>query len=115
MSKTPKFLICENPMVDSGLFILHTRTPLLLAQVLHFDTEEERMEAQKLVEVGSHTTLDEDEHVLLNAMWMIPSEKLTAMTAQERADSLAKLMSRMADWYHAYCKWEDGQHESTLG
>lgn len=32
-----------------------------------------------------------------------------AYTAQETADKLAKLMSRMGDWYHAYLKWEDDQ------
>ena len=116
MSKTPKFLIARNPMAGEKyghrVFILHAREPVMLAEVFHFELDEEEiwMACKSQFKVGSSVTYTyQDELICIGSLWMVENEKLRAMDAQARADYLAKLMSRMGDWYHAYLKWEDEQ------
>lgn len=93
-------MICENPMVDDDrVFVLHTREPLILAEALHFDNEADWMEAKREASIGASVDYP-GEHVLLKAVNVVATEPYTA-------DGIAKIMSRMGDWYHAYLKWED--------
>ncbi|HRK01001.1 MAG TPA: hypothetical protein PL089_15430 [Ignavibacteria bacterium] len=100
--KPSKFLICENPLTnDERVFIIHTGTPVMLAEVFHFDIdqEEEWMKCKRSYNVGASVDYP-GELISIGAVWM-----------EEYSDvnKLAKLMSRMGDWYHAYLKWEDSQ------
>ncbi len=74
--KTPKFLICDNPMVtgsnEGRLFILHTQPPIILAEVFHLDIDDEpaQLECKANFEIGSSTEHG-DESIILGALWVI--------------------------------------------
>jgi hypothetical protein len=102
--KISKFLLCENPMVDDDrVFVLHTREPLIVAEALHFEDEADWMEAKRGTEIGASVDYP-GEFILLKAINVTATEPYTA-------DSLAQIMSRMGDWYHALLKWEEEQDE----
>jgi len=95
---------------DHRVFILHTREPRIVAEVYHLHPSEEgkAIEIQKQFSVGSKMEMP-NELILLGAVWIEPFYK---GTTQQNADELAGIMRRMADWYRAYCEWEDAQHDS---
>lgn len=99
--KTSKFLIAENPMVnDHRTFIVHTREPFFMAEAFHFSEDQESgwMECKRQFNLGA--TVDyPDELIALGVIYMEPTNL--------NADELAKIMSRMGDWYYSYLKWED--------
>ena len=105
--KTPKFLLCENPIADKSdgrSFIIHTREPRILAEIFAF---EEPLNECLLNSVKSNirigATLEYgSEYFIFSAIFV---EKI-----EMDADKLAGIMRRMADWYEAYLKWEDSQH-----
>lgn len=102
MNKIPKFLICENPILEDGrLFIMHARSPYILAEIHHFyqGEESEIMECQRQYEVGARTEL-EDEIIVLGAVDVLVLPGISN-------DEYAAIMRRMADWYKSYCIWED--------
>lgn len=108
--KTAKFLIAENPIVDDGrVFIIHTRSPVIIAEAFHFelDQEAEWMKCKSHFELGA--TVDyPGELIVLGARFMGPPPYVwSSYTDQELADRLAKIMRRMADWYYSYLEWED--------
>lgn len=111
--KTAKFLLCENPIADKSdgrLFILHNRTPTLLAEVFHFDINDEisQMQCKQKFSIGG--TLDYgNEYIVFGCLWVIPDEKFSTPSVQQQADELAGIMRRMADWYKSYLIWEDEQ------
>lgn len=105
--KLPKFLLAENPIADKSdgrLFILHTQTPVLIAEVFHFDAGDEpaQMECKRAFPIGAALDYD-DEYIVIGARWVEENSL--------HPDKLAGLMRRMADWYHAYLIWEDNQEE----
>lgn len=109
--KTPKFLICDNPLADKAaglLYILHTREPLVLAAVHEFepDDEEGQMEAKRYYNTKGTLNLA-DRYVVLGAIWVVPGDKLATKEPQDQADKIAKTMRLMADWYEAYLNWEN--------
>lgn len=112
MSKinAPAFMLAENPMTGEQLFIIHTGSPYVMAEVYHYeeDDEESIMVCQRNFTAGSKTTYM-GETAVIGAIMMIPDEKFLKMDTQEQADKLANLMRRMADWYFAYLKWEEKQ------
>lgn len=107
--KTPKFLICENPLgkEPGRIFILHNREPFILAEAFHFDESqnEEWMRCKSAFTIGASVDYP-GELIALGAVWTF-GNTLSAMSAQEQADTLAGVMRRMGDWYHAYLKFED--------
>jgi len=42
--KTSKFLLCQNPMFDSDVFILHTRYPDFMVKILKTNLENENLD-----------------------------------------------------------------------
>jgi hypothetical protein len=43
MNKTPKFMICENLLLENNrVFILHSREPLIIAEAFHFEMGNEK-------------------------------------------------------------------------
>lgn len=108
--KAAKFLIAENQIVNDGrVFIIHLRDPVIIAEAFHFDIDQETkwMEIKRKFTILS--TVDYPcELIVLGAIFCAPApEKWQHHNAQERADKLAKIMSRMGDWYYNYLKWED--------
>lgn len=108
--KHPKFVIAENPMTDGDehpLYVIHLRDPLIVAQVFTFspDEEDKRLELLRNPDIIAYSTTDIDslESAVLLANYIAPMKG----EAQASADKLAKIMRRMADWYRAYCLWED--------
>ena len=78
--KIAKFLICENPLAEESRgkrYILHTRFPFLLAEVM---------------------PPNEDKTIDISAIWTEANE-LTV-------DEMSGLMRRMGDWYTALLKNE---------
>jgi hypothetical protein len=113
-TKPPAFLLCENPIADKSdgrAFILHNRDPKLLAEVHHFEglTDSQKMQIEKKLPISGRLDYG-SETIYLEPNWL--DESTITGTLQEQADKLAALMRRMADWYHAYLKWEDAQNET---
>jgi len=101
--KTSKFLIAENPLVDDRrVFVIHTREPVVLAEVFHFDMDQEAswLECKRRFTVGASVDYP-NELICIGAVYISPDAE---------AGDLPGLMSRMGDWYFSYLKWEDG-HE----
>jgi hypothetical protein len=96
--KSAKFLIAENPIVNDGrVFIIHNREPIIIAEAFHFEEaqEAEWMEVRRQFSIGA--TVDyPGELIALGATFCAPNDL--------SADKLAKIMSRMGDWYHNYLK-----------
>lgn len=98
-------MICKNEMVaklgglnDCNIYVLHTRTPMILAQVHHFDPG--AAERTKLVDMAGNITIGSiveypGENILLEGM----------IHQEATAEKLAAVMRRMADWYYAYHKF----------
>jgi hypothetical protein len=108
--KISKFLLCENPLTESGDFILHTRTPRFLMQVIDCESAEHQKEIGKelFIEgekhgfmVASQTNIY-DYYFVLVAIHIYDDIKNT----QENADELAKIARRAADWYRQIIKRE---------
>jgi len=118
--KTAKFLLCENPIADKSdgrIFILHNRNPLILAEVFHFDIENEelQMNCKRQFTIGSSLEFG-NQYIVFGALWTIPDARFLAKEAQKQANELAGIMRRMADWYESYLIWEDQQDiDSFLG
>ena len=110
MPNLPKFLFCENPLLDERhdgrSFILHARRPLILAEVFHFNSsqEKESMQCKSAFNVGASLDYSSDEYIILGAVW-IESNLL-----EKEIKTLPGIMRRMADWYEAYLIWEDKQN-----
>lgn len=100
--KTAKFIIGDNPLIDDGrVYVIHLRSPLVVAEAFHFDLHEEDDydEARREFSMGASVDYP-GELIFLGVIYV--GDLPEAYTAQETADKLAKLMSRMGDWYHAY-------------
>lgn len=93
----------------NSLYVIHMRDPLIVAQVFTFgpDEEAERLDLLRQPDITAYATTDIDalESAVLLAIYITPIKG----DAQKTADKLAKIMRRMADWYRAYCHWEDSQ------
>jgi hypothetical protein len=103
MAKTAKFFICENPMVDDGrVFVLHNRAPRVLAEAFHFEPEdvEDWMDCKRQFPVGASVDYP-GELIVVGAIWI--------EAGGIDANRIAKIMSRMGDWYYAYLDWEDAE------
>lgn len=107
--KASKFLIAENPLVDDGrVFIIHTRSPVIIAEAFHFNLGQERewAECKSRFEIGA--TVDyPGELIAIGLIYHGAPDPGFAESVQDLADKLAKIMSRMGDWYYSYLKWED--------
>lgn len=101
MSKLPKFLFCNNIMASERIFILHTQKPVLLVEIFEFDNESDWMEFQKHIPIGARTQVD-DKYYVLEHIW--EEDDNDPRFTQEYCDKIAKIMSRMGDWWHAYVK-----------
>ena len=89
-----------------GLFILHTRKPRLLIEVLVFDVADESaiMAAKNKIPIGSSLNYKE-EYYLFYLLEAYDEINILADQEQQIADNLAKLMRRAADWYQSYLKF----------
>ena len=102
MKKLPSFIVAKNPMVDHRVFIIHARNPRFIAEPVHFnlDQEKEWMQFKRESNLGASVDYP-GKLIAIRVHWIEDNDQ----TAQR----LAKLMSRMGDWYHAYLKFEDSQ------
>ena len=107
--KSSKFLIAENPIINDGrVFIVHNRDPVIIAEAFHFDLDQEH----ELMGCKSNFTMGASvnypgELIFLGTTFCAPLPKSWPESPQDQADKLAKIMSRMGDWYFAYLKFED--------
>lgn len=96
------------------LYVIHLRDPLIAAQVFTFgpDEETERLELLRQPNINAYATTEVDalESVVLLAIF------IASKTGDDQAiaGKLAKIMRRMADWYRAYCLWEDSQPHDLI-
>ena len=111
-TKTSKFMLCENPILDEDhdqrSFILHNRDPFILAEVFYFEDASEDEVGQFIgqFKMGSKLNYPPETYVF-GALWMVPGDGFLKMTPQQQASTCAGIMRRMADWYKAYLIWED--------
>lgn len=104
-------MICENPLRNDGrVFILHSRPPLILAEAFHFEIEDEKnyMDCKRQFDIGASVDYP-GELICLGAIL-----HQATTPDQKGADQLAKIMSRMGEWYHAYLKYEDNNINKNL-
>lgn len=92
MNKTPKYLIAKNPLINNTEYIIHTRYPVIIAEVFQFDADDElvQMECKRMFETGS--SLDYPPH------YYVFGAKYVQENSME-PDKIAGIMRRMADWY----------------
>lgn len=104
--KASKFLIAENPIVNDGrVFIVHFRDPVIIAEAFHFDIDQESEWMKCKSQFSTLATVDyPGELIVLGVVFCAP---LPWIDPQTQADKLAKIMSRMGDWYHNYLRFED--------
>lgn len=109
--KSAKFLIADNPLVNDGrTFIIHMRDPVIIAEAFHFDLDQEAAWMECKSRFNMLASVDyPGELIVLGVVFCATLPDDFASTTQEKADKLAKIMSRMGDWYHNYLKWEDNQ------
>lgn len=111
--KASKFLIAENPIVNDGrVFIVHLRDPVIIAEAFHFDMHQEKewMECKSQFKIGASVDYP-GELISIGAVY-VANDKISEsfkLYTQKESDNLAKIMSRMGDWYYNYLKWEDKQ------
>jgi hypothetical protein len=80
MAKYPRFMICENPMAEPDEeYILHTQEPRFLAKRVY---ENPTTDFEIVMEIDN-----------------------MAAYMNNDVSKLAKLMSRMGDWYISYQNW----------
>jgi hypothetical protein len=103
--KIEKFLLCENPMTQSGEYILHTRKPAMLLQVVDATefNENTRMDMLRNIPVYGSTEVEGLDFIIYPLIYFDKVE----ISTQTEADKLAGLMRRAADWWHAYIKFEE--------
>ena len=97
-------------MTEKQLFIVHVGIPYVMAEVHSFRASDHLSinECESKISVGSKTTVNGNTAVL-DAVLILPNKKFSELSSQTQADKLASLMRRMADWYHAYLKWQEDQ------
>jgi len=98
-------MIAENPMANSGEWVLHTRKPAMLLRVIDITdwSDADRIENMKQFNVYSLTEVNGLHFLLVPGILFHEIELKT----QRDADQLAGLMRRAADWWHAYIKFEE--------
>lgn len=99
-----KFILSYYPLEDSSrTFITHIDTPVIIAEAFHFDDNQEAewMELKRNTSVGASIEYP-GELILIAAIYIDPIE-----ANKQTADSLARFMSKMGDWYYKYLEWED--------
>lgn len=103
--KLEKFLLAENPMTQSGEYVLHTRAPAMLLRVVDATdfSEATRLEFLQNAPVYGATEVNGLYFILVP---VIMFSEVTVST-QFDADKLAGLLRRAADWWHAYIKFEE--------
>lgn len=103
--KPPIFIVGDNPLDRSPgrIFITHTREPMFVAEVFHFDImdEESQMEAKQTFTIASSLEYH-DEYIVIGVREMIATKK-------HSANQLAKLISRTGDWYYELISFEDNK------
>ena len=89
---------------DHRIFIIHAREPFILAEVFHFDDDQEKewMEAKSQFIVGSSVDYP-GKLICIGAHFVSPCEN--------PVEVLPKIMRRMGDWYHAYLIFEDNENK----
>jgi hypothetical protein len=105
-TKLPRFLIADNPMVESGEFILHLREPKLLIKVYNLTTfsYQEREEFVKNIPVGGTCEVFGDFY------YFVPVEQYADFSNKPKEileTELIALMKRCADWFISYVFWEE--------
>jgi len=94
--------MCVNPLLpESNGFILHTKEPQILAEIFSFDKMDIKgMNDLKMqgYQLGTETTHKDITYVLVSDYKIDPTS-LTREQAQAKANRLAGLMRRMADWW----------------
>ena len=98
----PTFMLAHNPMVESGMHLVHTREPLFIAKIVHFRDQVDALDYESGLRLMGRT-IYKDEYYILDIQLLI---RTTAPPdeAQKDADNLAKLFRRAADWLHAALK-----------
>ncbi|MFN7703341.1 MAG: hypothetical protein ACK5OS_01875 [Chryseotalea sp.] len=112
--KTAKFLIAENPVVNDGrIFIIHMREPVIIAEAFHFAEHEENKWMACKSNFNLFASVDyPNELIVLGSIYLAPLPAGWPTHSQAIADKLAKIMSRMGDWYYNYLKFEDNYGNS---
>ncbi len=100
MSKTPKFMVATNPMVDpKKQYILHTGSPEVLIRAVLLDDIDPVMkdDIRLMIPDGKLNRVKETRYVLY-------FEKFFEQSDKENTKKLSGLMRRAEDWWFAYLR-----------
>lgn len=117
MNKSPKFLLCLHPQTaahNQRLFVLHTGTPVIFAQIHHYSnlTPTEVMEKERALNSEVYSRLDyPPATIFFTSIWMVSNEVFDALPAQQQADKMAGIMRRMSDWYESVLIHQQNEHQ----
>lgn len=109
--KLPKFLICNNQMVNTDLYILHTQKPRFLAKVIPTN-QLELLDLQKQISVkvgelnyfiGCQTRYN-NQLYYIGVVEFYYDDKIELPEIDVNAIGSGGLMSRMGDWFYSYLK-----------
>jgi len=114
MSKRPKFIIGDNPMMkENSSYITHMEDPVFYAEVYdHADKQEQsdfhdyiiKFQEEQGISVGVGRDKDFYQPFTLAFLGQVPDN-------QEIVDKMATIMKEMADWYQELIIWEDKHFE----
>lgn len=101
----PTFMISFNPLKKRGFYLVHTKEPFFVADVIGFKSMDESLEYEAQMTTGGRTVYKGNYYVIDPAF--IIRTKLEDEDLQRAADKEASLFRRAADWLHAYLKEMD--------
>lgn len=95
--KLPKFMVCENPMVEQSnttQFILHTQDPAFLAVIINDAADEQYKNWHHPAAVFNFYVNDDG--------FMETHKIVPILGFSEEGEDFAPIMNRMSDWYSSY-------------
>lgn len=106
--KLPKFMVCENPMVEQSSttqFILHSQDPAFVAVVLD---EYANDQYQTWHHPNSEIVLYINELGLMEFYKLVP---MLGFGDDFNEKSVEGVMKRMADWWLSYLSWDSKERQ----
>lgn len=100
MSKTPKFMVASNPLVDPNVkYIVHTGSPEVIIRIIYWNDVSPALnkDIRLRFPTGELNRVKDTRYVLY-------FEKFFTQSDKENIKKLTGLMKRAEDWWFAYLK-----------
>jgi hypothetical protein len=115
IAKPPAFMIAENPILsseDGRLFVMHTRSPQLLAELFEYKREDEAGVSECMNGFTWSNTLNYGNDVIVFGLCYLTADADFNNKPDEiQKEKIEAVMRRMIDWYKACLIWQDKNRE----